>query len=112
MYGLYLLFGVDQVEGGHGLDTEGLGVLDGELLCVIGAVEVVSRERALAASHVSPDDEVRAAIVLPDDHVLDGLTRTRHVHGVGQVGPEGARILGLFLQHLVRLVANSSYLIK
>ena len=31
---------------------------------------------ALRTSHVASDDEVSGAVVLSDDHVLDGLART------------------------------------
>ena len=34
---------------------------------------VLTIERRFASSHVSSDDEVGAAVVLSDNHVLDGL---------------------------------------
>jgi len=69
-------------------------------LRVVGAVEVLAVDAGLAARHVAADDEVRAAVVLADDHVLDGLAGARHVHGVGQVRPRDARVLRLLLQDL------------
>ena len=50
-------------------------------------VEVVSGEARLAAGHVAADDEVGAAIVAADEHVLQRLAGAGHVHRVGQVGP-------------------------
>ena len=50
-------------------------------------VEVVPRHAALAAGHVAADDEVRAAVVLADDHVLDGLPGG----GLGRTGGGGDR---------------------
>ena len=35
---------------------------------------------------------MRAAVVLAQQHVLDGLTGASHVHGVGQVRPERKRV--------------------
>mmetsp|Transcript_16062 Transcript_16062/g.39988 ORF Transcript_16062/g.39988 Transcript_16062/m.39988 type:complete len:408 (+) Transcript_16062:224-1447(+) len=101
-----LLLGVRDVEGGHGLHAQLSGVLVGHALRVVRAVEILASERGLGARHVAADDEVRAAVVLADDHVLDGLTGARHVHGVGQVRPAQARVVGLRLEHLVRLVAH------
>ncbi len=45
-------------------------------------------------------------VVLADDHVLDGLTWAGHVHGVGQVRPAQAGVVGLRLEHLVRQEAH------
>ena len=52
---------------------------------------------------------MRRTVVLADDHVLDGLARAGHVHGVGQVGPAQARVVHLLLQHLVRVVAHDAW---
>jgi hypothetical protein len=40
--GSYLLLSEDKVEGGDGGDADGSGVLNSEVLGVVGAVEVVS----------------------------------------------------------------------
>ena len=61
----------------------------------------LTRKRRLAPGHVPPDDEMRAPVVLPDRHVLDGLAGARHVHGVGQVGPPQPGVADLLLEHLV-----------
>lgn len=42
----------------------------GVLLGVIGAVKVLAGEVGLRAGHVAPDDEMRRAVVAPQDHVL------------------------------------------
>mmetsp|Transcript_25740 Transcript_25740/g.38586 ORF Transcript_25740/g.38586 Transcript_25740/m.38586 type:complete len:279 (+) Transcript_25740:159-995(+) len=96
-----------------------VGVVDnlhGQLLRVLLAVvlslkrpvEVFARQRALGTCHVSANDEVGGTEVLPDDHVLDGFTRTCHLHGVRKVRPaEGIAsplLVGVFLlEHLIRL---------
>jgi len=72
------------------LDAELVSARLGQVLGLEGAVEVISRHRRLGARHVAADDEVGAAEVLADHHVVDGLARAGHVHGVGQVGPAGA----------------------
>lgn len=55
------LFCVHYVEGGHCLHAQLLRVSLGGLLGVIGPVEVLPRDAALAPSHVAADDEVCAA---------------------------------------------------
>mmetsp|Transcript_19342 Transcript_19342/g.43698 ORF Transcript_19342/g.43698 Transcript_19342/m.43698 type:complete len:458 (-) Transcript_19342:75-1448(-) len=99
-----LLLGVHQVQRGHRGDADLRRVGGGELLGIVCAVEVLAIEAGLAAGHVSADDEVRAAVVLADDHVLHRLAGARHVHRVGQVGPVDAGVLRLLLQHLIGLV--------
>mmetsp|Transcript_85498 Transcript_85498/g.204911 ORF Transcript_85498/g.204911 Transcript_85498/m.204911 type:complete len:320 (+) Transcript_85498:414-1373(+) len=78
------------------------------LLSLVGAIEVLRRQGALSARHVPADDEVGGPEVLADDHVLDGLPRPSHLHGVGQVGPPEVLpgpllVLRLLLQNLVGL---------
>ena len=41
---------------------------------------------ALGPGHVTPDDEVGGTVILADDHVLDGLSKTSR---------EGSKVLGL-----------------
>mmetsp|Transcript_100318 Transcript_100318/g.224045 ORF Transcript_100318/g.224045 Transcript_100318/m.224045 type:complete len:446 (-) Transcript_100318:868-2205(-) len=84
--------------------TELRGVLLPSLLRIVGAIEVVACDGALGAGHVTPDDEVCGAEVLPDDHVLDCLPRACHFHAVGEVGPTEHRelLLGLLTKSLVR----------
>ena len=62
---------------------------------------LLTRQRRLAPGHVPPDDKVRAAVVLPDRHVLHGLPRARHVHRVRQVRPPQPRVADLLFQDLV-----------
>ena len=130
-------------------------------------------QRRLAASHISSDDEVSAAVVLPNYHMLNRLSGSGHVlhtyihivtyiqyiqyihkkciaicieyinmlitayihvyfctlhftflhmhtyihtyikkiryHGVGQVCPDDARVVGLFLQNFVSLVSHDTW---
>ena len=40
---------------------------------------------------------------------LNGLSRTGHVHAVGQVGPLGPGVLGLLAEHLVSLVPDVAW---
>ena len=101
-----LLLGVDEVEAGDGGDAEALGVLLGKVLGVVGPVEVLAGDGGLGTGHVTTDDEVGAAEVLADHYVLDGLAGAGHVHGVGQVLPPGAVVVGLLLEDLVGLVAD------
>mmetsp|Transcript_5158 Transcript_5158/g.12805 ORF Transcript_5158/g.12805 Transcript_5158/m.12805 type:complete len:257 (-) Transcript_5158:1396-2166(-) len=92
------------------VDSELGGVFFAHLLGVVWAVEVVRGDGALRARHVPPDDEVRRAIVLPDDHVLDRLARPRHFHAVGQIRPaeHGELLLGLLSERLVGVDAHEA----
>ena len=56
---LYLC--VCDVEGWNGLHVQLHGMLLGNLLGLVRPIEVLARHAALAAGHVPPDDEVRAA---------------------------------------------------
>mmetsp|Transcript_36694 Transcript_36694/g.87831 ORF Transcript_36694/g.87831 Transcript_36694/m.87831 type:complete len:703 (+) Transcript_36694:325-2433(+) len=78
-------------------------VLLAGLLGIIGAIEVISSDGALGAGHVAADDEVGGPEVLADDHVLDGLARARHLHGVRQVRPGDVILRHLLGEGLVRL---------
>mmetsp|Transcript_15081 Transcript_15081/g.42860 ORF Transcript_15081/g.42860 Transcript_15081/m.42860 type:complete len:293 (+) Transcript_15081:1208-2086(+) len=51
---------------------------------------------------------MRASVVLPDQHVLDRLPRTSHVHRVRQEGPLDAIVVELLLEHLVRMVSDDA----
>mmetsp|Transcript_7158 Transcript_7158/g.25944 ORF Transcript_7158/g.25944 Transcript_7158/m.25944 type:complete len:411 (-) Transcript_7158:345-1577(-) len=103
-----LLLGVHDVQRRHGLDPELLAVGLGEVLGVVGAVKVLAIQAGLAAGHVPADDEVGAPVVLPDDHVLDGLPGSGHVHRVGQVGPVHLWVRGLLLEDLVGPVPDDA----
>mmetsp|Transcript_4775 Transcript_4775/g.10448 ORF Transcript_4775/g.10448 Transcript_4775/m.10448 type:complete len:367 (-) Transcript_4775:276-1376(-) len=107
-----LLARVHEVERWHRLHAELVRLGLGEVLRLEGAVEVLASDRRLGASHVTANDEVCAAEVLADHHVVDRLARASHVHGVRQVGPARllARlgVLGLLDEHLVRLVAHGA----
>merc|ERR1711963_789698 len=78
------------VRDGH---AELLRVLLARLLGVVSAVEVVARDGALRARHVAADDEVRGAVILADDHVLDRLAGAGHLHAVRKVRPPKHRVL-------------------
>mmetsp|Transcript_20888 Transcript_20888/g.49603 ORF Transcript_20888/g.49603 Transcript_20888/m.49603 type:complete len:623 (-) Transcript_20888:41-1909(-) len=86
------------------------GVLLARLLRIVSSVEVFSVNGALGASHVTSDDEMGGSVVLPNDHVLDCLTRTRHLHAVRQVGPSEhwVLLLGLRLQCLIGLDSHQA----
>mmetsp|Transcript_13463 Transcript_13463/g.25310 ORF Transcript_13463/g.25310 Transcript_13463/m.25310 type:complete len:510 (-) Transcript_13463:379-1908(-) len=73
------------------------GELLASLLGVVGAIEVLAIDGALGAGHVAADDEVGGAVVLPDDHVLDRLPGTGHLHAVRKVGPPEHRVVLLCL---------------
>mmetsp|Transcript_21426 Transcript_21426/g.36564 ORF Transcript_21426/g.36564 Transcript_21426/m.36564 type:complete len:204 (-) Transcript_21426:12-623(-) len=79
------------------------------LLSIVSTIEVVACEGALGAGHIATNDEVGAPIVLADDHMLDGLTRAGHVHGVGEVGPAQAGVVHLGLEHFVGLVTDGAW---
>ena len=56
-------------------------VLPHDLLRVVWAVERLAVRVVPGARVVAPDDEVRAAVVLANDRVPDGLARSAHPHG-------------------------------
>mmetsp|Transcript_51781 Transcript_51781/g.120805 ORF Transcript_51781/g.120805 Transcript_51781/m.120805 type:complete len:510 (-) Transcript_51781:392-1921(-) len=86
------------------------GELLASLLGVVGAIEVLAIDGALGSCHVTADDEVGGAVVLSNDHVLDGLAGSSHFHAVRQVGPSehGVLLLRLSLQGLVGLDSNQA----
>lgn len=51
--------------------------MEAHLLRVVCPVEVVPRDAALGAGHVTSDDEVRATEVLTDHHVLHRLSKKK-----------------------------------
>mmetsp|Transcript_7963 Transcript_7963/g.16450 ORF Transcript_7963/g.16450 Transcript_7963/m.16450 type:complete len:211 (+) Transcript_7963:349-981(+) len=78
------------------------------VLGLIGSIEVLAGQGTFRARHIAADDEVGGTEVLPDDHVLNGLPRPSHLHGIREVGPAEvlARpllVLWLFLQNLIGL---------
>ena len=103
-----ILVGVHDVEGGNGLHAELGGVRLGEVLGVVGAVEVLAVDGGLGPRHVAADDEVGAPVVLADDHVLDSLAGTGHVHGVREVRPPDGGVVHLLGEHLVGVVADEA----
>mmetsp|Transcript_8393 Transcript_8393/g.35099 ORF Transcript_8393/g.35099 Transcript_8393/m.35099 type:complete len:460 (-) Transcript_8393:4-1383(-) len=103
-----LLVGVHDVERRHRLHAELGGVRLGEVLRVVRAVEVLAVDGGLRARHVSSDDEVRASVVLADDHVLDRLARAGHVHGVREVRPANLGVVHLRRERLVGVVAHQA----
>lgn len=48
-------------------------------------------------------------VVLADDHVLNGLPGSCHVHGVGQVCPADGRVVDFLLEHLISVVAHNAW---
>merc|ERR1719160_1758279 len=75
-------------------------------------IEVFAVLGTLCASHVASDDEVRSSKILPDDHVLNCLTRASHLHGVWEVGPTESitsplLVERVLLQHLIGLDTSS-----
>ena len=101
-------FGVHDVQARDGFHAELSRVRLGQVLGVVRAVKVFSVEGRLGTSHIATDDEVRAAVVLTNDHVLNSFARTRHVHGVREVGPANLRVLHLFREDDVRLVSHQA----
>jgi hypothetical protein len=55
------LLSVHHVQRGHGLHAQLRRVLDGKLLGIVHAVEVLAGQGGLGASHVAAHNEVRAA---------------------------------------------------
>mmetsp|Transcript_14519 Transcript_14519/g.17600 ORF Transcript_14519/g.17600 Transcript_14519/m.17600 type:complete len:271 (+) Transcript_14519:196-1008(+) len=101
-----LLLSVAEIQRWHDLHTKLLAVLGGQILSIVCTIEVLTVKRALGSSHVTANDEVGATVVLANDHVLDSLTGTCHVHAVWQVCPGNLRIGGLLLQDHVGLVSH------
>ena len=104
-----LLCGVDQVQTGNGGDTQFFRVSSGSVLRVKCTIVVLSSDTGLGSSHITSDNEMCAAKVLSDDHMLDRLTWSSHVHRVWQVFPEDTWVGRFLLQNFVSLVANGSW---
>merc|ERR1712000_708983 len=65
----------------HDFDSEfGLVLLDC-VLSVVWSVEILASTILARPSMISADDEVSRTVVLSDDGVPDGFTRTTHTHG-------------------------------
>ena len=71
-----------------------------ELLRVVRAVERLAVAVVAGTRVVTADDEMRAAVVLADDRVPDGLARTAHAHRERQQA-QGRRLLGVRLQQVL-----------
>lgn len=69
---------------GNDLDAEFVTVLLDRVLGVIGSVEVDTLAVLARTGVVTTDDEVGRTVVLADDGVPDGLTRTTHTHSQRQ----------------------------
>jgi hypothetical protein len=65
---------------GNDLDAELVTVLLDGVLCVVRTVEVLTLAVAAGTGVVTADDEVGSTVVLADNGVPDGLTRTTHTH--------------------------------
>jgi len=75
---------VDHLLEGHHFDAELLSVLFDCVLCVVGAVEVLSGGVLAWTGVVAADDEVRGAVVFADDGVPDCFSGAAHSHCEGQ----------------------------
>mmetsp|Transcript_17065 Transcript_17065/g.23895 ORF Transcript_17065/g.23895 Transcript_17065/m.23895 type:complete len:318 (-) Transcript_17065:487-1440(-) len=104
-----LFYSVNQIKGWDSFHTELWCMLLCEILSIVRSVEVVSSKGALGSSHVSSNDEMSAPVVLTDDHVLNCLTWSSHVHRIWKVFPENVRVLSLLLENFVSLVSNRSW---
>mmetsp|Transcript_10450 Transcript_10450/g.25254 ORF Transcript_10450/g.25254 Transcript_10450/m.25254 type:complete len:426 (-) Transcript_10450:33-1310(-) len=107
--GVTFLFSEDKVQRWDRGDTKLFGVGLGDVLGVVGTIVILSGDGGLGSGHITSDDEVSAAEVLTDDHVLDGFTWSGHVHGVWKVFPEDTWVGGFFLENLVGLVTGGSW---
>ena len=75
-------------------------VLGHQFLGIVGTVERLALGVVAGAGMIAADDEVRAAVVLADDGVPDGLARTGHAHG--QVQQRQRRgLLRVLLEHVL-----------
>ena len=101
-------FSAYQVQTRDWCDSKLVGLGLGDVLGIVCSIVVFAGDTGLGSSHITSDDEVGAAEVLSDDHVLNGFTRSGHVHGVWKVFPEDARVGGFLLQDFVGLVSDSS----
>mmetsp|Transcript_25471 Transcript_25471/g.53020 ORF Transcript_25471/g.53020 Transcript_25471/m.53020 type:complete len:275 (-) Transcript_25471:91-915(-) len=104
--GVSLFFRVDQVKRWHGGDTQLFRHFLGKVLGVVGTIEIFARDTGFGSGHVTSNNEMCASKVLSDNHVLNGLTGSGHVHGIRQVLPLDTRVGGFFLEHFVSLVTN------
>ena len=57
-----------------------IAILRDEVLSIVGAVKVLSVRVFSGTSVVAADDEVRRAVVFPDDGMPHSLPRPRHAH--------------------------------
>ena len=87
-----VLVGVGQV-GDHleldDLDAELILVLLDGVLGIVGAVEVLALGVGTRTGVVTADNEVRGTVILTDNGVPDGLTRTTHTHSQTQKTQDG-----------------------
>mmetsp|Transcript_37207 Transcript_37207/g.51638 ORF Transcript_37207/g.51638 Transcript_37207/m.51638 type:complete len:266 (+) Transcript_37207:435-1232(+) len=104
-----ILFSINHIQRWNCLHAKLRSMQLREILGIVCTIEVFSGNAAFGARHVTPDDEVRASIILANYHVLNGLTRSSHVHGVGQVSPADGVVVELLLQHLVSPEAGDAW---
>mmetsp|Transcript_165 Transcript_165/g.572 ORF Transcript_165/g.572 Transcript_165/m.572 type:complete len:255 (-) Transcript_165:616-1380(-) len=103
-----LLLRVHHVQGRHRLHPKLRRVRLRQVLRVVRAVKVLAVDGGFAPRHVPADDEVRAPEVLADDHVLDRLSRARHVHAVRKVRPPNLRVVHLRGEGFVGVVPHEA----
>ena len=97
---LRLVLDVHHVLERHHRDVElGLELLH-EPLRVVRTIERLAVASRPGASVIAANDEVRAAIVLADDRVPDGLARSAHSHRERQQA-QGRRLLGVVRQQML-----------
>merc|ERR1719183_2679354 len=82
-----LLANVHHVGVINHFDSEFVGMFLSHLLCLVSSIKVFACKSALRTGHVSSDDEMGGAKIFADDHVLDRLTRSSHLHGIRQIRP-------------------------
>ncbi len=97
---LRALLHIDHFAKRHHADVEFLGEVAHELLRFVGAIEGFALRVLAGAGMVPPDDEMRAAVVLADDGVPEGLARARHAHGKVQQR-ERRGLFRVLLQHVL-----------
>ena len=65
----------------HDFNAKLISVLLNSVLGIIWAVEILASAVLAWTSMVTTDDEVCSTVILTDDGMPDGFTRTAHTHG-------------------------------
>jgi len=96
---------------GHSVNLQGPSKQHGWLAQVeLGPVPSAAEPASSCCQSDKGSQQISAGctIVLADDHVLNGLAGSSHVHGVGQVCPADGGVTDLLLQNLIRVVAHDA----